>query len=629
MGLGGKGGHAHHLDRRPQLNQPRFLKWILPLVLVGVGVAASPPFNDERVQVGNAETRGRPHGLIFLAGAQEGCAYAEGTATVAVDTSDPVPLTVDVDRELLVAGVRCGEATLDNTNQILVHGGAGANWLLVDERIRPFVSAAGARVPIAISLGEGSDTVTVARSGARDSVTIGQEGIVVDDDSTEPDIALDTTTESVEVVAGAGGDHVSGEGSVVTGDPYTGIISAYGQDGEDSLIGGEGPDALAGGEDRDDLNGGPGFDELRGGPGPDDLAGMTENDELHGELGDDDLAGGLGEDTCFQYGGKGPRRSCELPLSRSPLPTSPLNELLVVNQNVLEFHRFYDDQIFTSLKDLESHKELRNFATRLPLWVPYAPDVVGLQESTGPVARLVAAELRRVFGQPYRAVVRSKVPTRAIWTREGVTLHKTSTAIVINRRTTKFLRGGYMATRQLNRDRVDGKLLVNHQAHAALEERASGMRAAFMTLHFNANARFDPRVFGWERRVQWSERVATYMRRNYPDPDMRVLSGEYCSRRCVDVRWETVNCKTSKLWSLLTNDFGYVDAVYESNKTSNADIREQQRSNHGRPHRIDYIFAQADVVSASRDTHYEAYAGDSHYISDHKADYALLTPRSP
>jgi hypothetical protein len=78
---------------------------------------------------------------------------------------------------------------------------------------------------------------------------------------------------------------------------------------------------------------------------------------------------------------------------------------------------------------------------------------------------------------------------------------------------------------------------------------------------------------------------------------------------------------------MLTRDFGYEDAVYEANSSSNADIREQQVSNHGHAHRIDYVFAKGRTFSASRDVNYQAYDGDGHYISDHKADFALIGRR--
>jgi hypothetical protein len=94
------------------------------------------------------------------------------------------------------------------------------------------------------------------------------------------------------------------------------------------------------------------------------------------------------------------------------------------------------------------------------------------------------------------------------------------------------------------------------------------------------------------------------------------------------VRWEKVKCDGSSLWRTMTRDFRYLDAVYEANSTSNADIREQQRSRRGRPHRIDYVFVRGHVMAASRDVRYSARYGSPRFISDHKGDFAHVSADS-
>jgi hypothetical protein len=521
-----------------------------------------------------------------------------------------------------VSGAPCDIATVENTRRVFVEGGGGQQSVVLDESKRPLASPTLGRVKVNLALGEGDDVLVLLRSGADDKVAIGSgrdvQGITVTGAPTRRDIALDGATEVVKVRAGRGADVVSAAGSPIVGDAYGGRVVVFGEGGRDRVVGGRAPDRLVGGRGGDVITGGPSSDALMGAAGP---------DRLLGEGGGDRLRGGAGTDSCYQYGGRGIKRSCQLPKSRSPLPRSPLRQLLIVNQNVREVHPRADDSIFPWLSDLQSHKEIGNFARRLPRWVPYAPDVAVLQEANRNVAKLVAAALERVLKQSYKAVVRPTRALRLIATREGLTLDKMNTVVIINQRTTRFLRGGYLKTAQFDRDRGELPLSIQRQAHALVKEKGTRMRAAVAAIHFSSNRRFSSNDFGFRRRVQWSEKVARFLRDRYPGANVRIMAGEYATRRCMDVRWERVTCDESRLWSVMTRDFGYDDAVYVANNSSNADIREQQTSNHGHSHRIDYIFAKGRTLSASRDVHYEAYKGDRHFISDHKGDFALIGRR--
>ena len=87
---------------------------------------------------------------------------------------------------------------------------------------------------------------------------------------------------------GAGGDTLNGD---------AGNDTLFGGDGADTLNGGADNDALDGGAGGDTLNGNAGNDTLTGGAGDDTLNGGTENDTLSGGLGNDTLDGGTGIDT--------------------------------------------------------------------------------------------------------------------------------------------------------------------------------------------------------------------------------------------------------------------------------------------------------------------------------------------
>jgi Ca2+-binding RTX toxin-like protein len=75
-----------------------------------------------------------------------------------------------------------------------------------------------------------------------------------------------------------------------------GTDTLYGEAGADNLSGGGGTDYLYGGTEKDSLNGDDGVDYLYGGSGDDVLYGGAGNDQLFGHDGNDILQGGLGDD---------------------------------------------------------------------------------------------------------------------------------------------------------------------------------------------------------------------------------------------------------------------------------------------------------------------------------------------
>ena len=110
---------------------------------------------------------------------------------------------------------------------------------------------------------------------------------------------------SLVVEAGNGNDTVNGSG--LTG---TQLLTAFGDDGNDSLTGGpgtdllmglDGNDTISGGGSADWLLGGTGNDTIRGGLGNDVIDGGEDSDNLQGNGGSDSIDGGSGND--FILGG--------------------------------------------------------------------------------------------------------------------------------------------------------------------------------------------------------------------------------------------------------------------------------------------------------------------------------------
>jgi Ca2+-binding RTX toxin-like protein len=99
-------------------------------------------------------------------------------------------------------------------------------------------------------------------------------------DSLEVGNLEDTDVTAVTFSGGAGNDTLDGSGTTTP-------LTAFGDQGADSLTGGSGNDSLDGGAGADILNGGAGADTLNGGNG---------TDVLVGGLGQDTLTGGAGAD---------------------------------------------------------------------------------------------------------------------------------------------------------------------------------------------------------------------------------------------------------------------------------------------------------------------------------------------
>jgi hypothetical protein len=657
------------------------------------------------------------------------CAADGGVVAITLETGGSVTVAPDELDRILVDGAPCGTASVGDTTDITISGGAGDEIATVDLRVRNLTAPDGRRVRVAVDLGLGTDHLVVrggeqsnyfamdaggiwlAREPAAgpDVVPSGVEtaalvGGGANDKLGAPAIAQSHPIRSLTLdgragndeltggfggdllVGGAGNDHLDGRAggdrlaggagddrlsgndgadAAAGGDGSDFLGGGDGRDeldagaGQDTAAGGAGADGIVGGRDVDELFGGDGFDLLVGRPGADLLAGGRGNDSAAGGPGRDRMTGGSGRDllrggeradtllggsdrdalrggpgvdTCYRGPGGAARSSCERPRSGSRGGVTAPKRILVINQNLKEVHTNVRDDIRPSFDDQERSRELWNFARRLKNLLPKTPDVLLLQEVSRSAAVKTAGNLSARFGVRFAAVVR---PARSLWVKlrvhdgklNGVDVYKKNTAIVVNTRTIKYVKGGYLSTPQLERDRTDGIRTIQHQAHALLREKQTGIKVSAMSIHFNSNNFFPSPEQGRIRRTVWSKKVAAFARRRYTGTTSRLIAGEFCQRRCRRGGLESIGCEVSRFWRILTHEFGYRDAVFAANRTSDEDLEEQARSRDGKPMRIDYIFARPKVVRASRDIGYTADKGDSNYISDHRGNWALVEIR--
>ena len=118
-----------------------------------------------------------------------------------------------------------------------------------------------------------------------------------------PNDGIGTNNSSVMTIRTdmAGGTAYGGQGdNTIIG--LNGVDNFGGGPGNDTLQGGGGNDILSGGTDDDTVEGGLGNDQLTGNSGNDTLIGDAGNDKLFGGSGNDKLDGGIGEDEL--HGGK-------------------------------------------------------------------------------------------------------------------------------------------------------------------------------------------------------------------------------------------------------------------------------------------------------------------------------------
>jgi Ca2+-binding RTX toxin-like protein len=236
------------------------------------------------------------------------CTYDSQTKTVAVATFRSSPTDAKIGRSgdaLAVNGLRCGDATVFNTDRIDVTADHAVRLTLnlLGGTLAPGAEdEPGDTDEIEITVharSSGVNKLIVQGGAAGDSLRAGQDGINLNADEPEPD--ADVTRVGIwqtSLLGGDGPDELSAAGAAGTGLATPEGSTLRGGAGADALIGGTGPDLLDGeGSHGDRLAAGPGADTLN--PG----------------LGNDDLDGGAGSDTiAWDFDGYSPEHGADIDL---------------------------------------------------------------------------------------------------------------------------------------------------------------------------------------------------------------------------------------------------------------------------------------------------------------------------
>lgn len=309
------------------------------------------------------------------------------------------------------------------------------------------------------------------------------------------------------------------------------------------------------------------------------------------------------------------------------LKTSPPGKVMVINANLREAHPNWLDDIRAQdrVTDLEDMTELANFADHLKGHVPFAPDVLLLQEVIGPSARRTALELERTLGRPYQVVIAGG-DRNVIGPTGDDFKHKRNTAIVINERTMKVVgEPGFTTIRMRPGDEPPKEQRIGQeQAFALLRDRESGLMVSAMSIHGSTTYHFKSTAIATQRRIEWARVITNFMEARFPDVDISVMAGELNVPRCIKGN-ESIQCDESLPWKIITSRANsYHDAVYTIHRSSPEDFVEQITNRSGNERRIDYIFAKPTIYRASRSIDYNEEMFTPGFISDHKYDYALV-----
>ena len=295
------------------------------------------------------------------------------------------------------------------------------------------------------------------------------------------------------------------------------------------------------------------------------------------------------------------------------LSPSPDGEILVLDANLQE--------AFIA-SDVADPTDMQNFAHRAAELVPFAADVVLLQEVVGPSAAGVAGFLSDETGFTYQVAI-APGPTAFPQADEAPDEQvQQETAILFNSETTKLVgERGYFETSYDPADGIEGqKAKTKLHAYAAVKDLQSKKVYPLMSLHFVPNQNFISDDVGWGYKQRWSRDATTFLDGVFPAPQWtgHVVGGDFNNRRCT-TQVEARECETFPFWDVMTIDNGYADSIFTAGAEEEI----------GTAKRIDYVFGRLDPRAAASDLAYDQAdkSDPAVFYSDHRLIWTLLADR--
>lgn len=286
---------------------------------------------------------------------------------------------------------------------------------------------------------------------------------------------------------------------------------------------------------------------------------------------------------------------------------TPRSEILVVTANLEEAYAMDN-------KDLASHFEIDNFATRVREIIPEIPDVVLLQEVNRETSQLAAARLSARLGQKFVVAVRPIANTTIEYPDKQV---HTETAILLNAKTMATEnRGGYFAASYPTSATPAGeRVQVRRHAFMLARERGTGVKVPLVSLHYAMERSFKTQRLSSYWRAKWSGQIKNLLARRYnADSDRRaaVIGGDFNAAPCL--ARDFTFCDESAWWKTMTS------APHRYAESGRA---------HLIPHGVDALFTRGDPVRAGWDQDGKfAESNRSRFYSDHRFRWAVVAPKA-
>ncbi|MFN2489479.1 MAG: hypothetical protein ABR529_07040 [Actinomycetota bacterium] len=277
---------------------------------------------------------------------------------------------------------------------------------------------------------------------------------------------------------------------------------------------------------------------------------------------------------------------------------SPADQVLVVTANLQEA---YSD------KDVRDATDVDVFLRRASSLLPYAPDVLLLQEVRHRSAAYVARGLTARTGSHYSVIVDPGVDP---WHKARKKIVKKETAIVVNTDTMQPLGGGFLKTSYPRSESVDGrKPELKNNAYALVQERASGLRVPLVSVHLSRWENFRSKSSSDARRKTWTTKIASFLASKYPVAYARTFGGDFNSARCSST---VGGCRPTPFWNTATNaTLAFRDAV----QTIAPDPG------------VDYVFTRGGIYDAGSDRAYDSKStgnDSARFYSDHKFRWSVI-----